>query len=206
MVEKPQAIVAPPTAVPTSGVAQGAQAPPAIRRGPGHRGTDMRDAMAELTERAHLISRETGSKVGAAIRDVISAAAGLHGFAIESARDVLQFMVRRGQMMQEEADRLIREAEGAHAKRPASERNRPTATKVAADRAAVARAEAAARAAAAAAAALPYPMASASSPSVELSRSKTSTPPSTPQGKAPVSAKKKTAKTSRGGGGEEGSR
>ena len=90
--------------------------PPAAapRRGPGHRGADMRDTVAEMAERAQLISQEAGSKVSSAMKDVISAAAGLAGFAIESARDLVQYMVRRGQMTQEEADKLIREAEEAH--------------------------------------------------------------------------------------------
>ncbi len=123
------------------------------RRGPGHRGADMRDTVAELAERAQLISQEAGTKVGAAMKDVISAAAGIAGFAIESARDLVQYMVRRGQMTQEEADKLIREAEVAHDRRPASEKGRPTATKIAAEKAAVAKAEAAARIAAANAAA-----------------------------------------------------
>src|SRR5881398_1914952 len=90
--------------------APAAQAP---RRGPGHRGADMRDTVAEMAERAQLISQEAGSKVSSAMKDVISAAAGLAGFAIESARDLVQYMVRRGQMTQEEADKLIREAEAA---------------------------------------------------------------------------------------------
>src|SRR6476620_10923899 len=114
-----------------------AQAAPAPRRGPGHRGADMRDTVAEMAERAQLISQEAGSKVSSAMKDVISAAAGLAGFAIESARDLVQYMVRRGQMTQEEADKLIREAEEAHAKKPASEKTRPTASKIAAERAAV---------------------------------------------------------------------
>ena len=115
-----------------------APAPPtAPRRGPGHRGADMRDTVAEMAERAQLISQEAGSKVSLAMKDVISAAAGLAGFAIESARDLVQYMVRRGQMTQEEADKLIREAEDAHGKKPASEKGRPTATKIAADKAAV---------------------------------------------------------------------
>src|SRR5438445_504745 len=99
-----------------------APAPPAApRRGPGHRGADMRDTMAEMAERAQLISQEAGSKVASAMKDVISAAAGLAGFAIESARDLVQYMVRRGQMTQEEADKLIREAEESFAKKPGSE-------------------------------------------------------------------------------------
>lgn len=108
----------------------------------------MRDAVAEMAERAQLISQEAGSKVAAAMKDVISAAAGIAGFAIESARDLVQYMVKRGQMTPEEADKLIREAEAAHDKRPASEKGRPTATKIAAEKAAIAKAEAAARLAA----------------------------------------------------------
>lgn len=131
-----------------------APAAPAPRRGPGHRGADMRDTVAEMAERAQLISQEAGSKVSAAMKDVISAAAGLAGFAIESARDLVQYMVRRGQMTQEEADKLIREAEEAHGKKPASEKIRPTASKIAADKAAI---DKAARDAANAAAALIAP-------------------------------------------------
>src|SRR6476469_803416 len=92
--------------------------PPAPRRGPGHRGADMRDTVAEMAERAQLISQEAGSKVSSAMKGVSSAAAGLAGFAIESARDLVQYMVRRGQMTQEEADKLMREAEDAYSKRP----------------------------------------------------------------------------------------
>src|SRR5439155_1925886 len=106
-----------------------APAPGVPRRGPGHRGADMRDTVAEMAERAQLISQEAGTKVAAAMRDVISAGAGIAGFAIESARDLVQYMVRRGQMTPEEGDKLIREAESAHGKRPVSERNRPTASK-----------------------------------------------------------------------------
>ena len=95
-----------------------APAPPtAPRRGSGHRGADMRDTVAEMAERAQMISQEAGSKVSLAMKDVISAAAGLAGFAIESARDLVQYMVRRGQMTQEEADKLIRDAEDAWSKK-----------------------------------------------------------------------------------------
>ena len=55
--------------------------------------------------------------MASALKDVINAAAGITTFAIESARDLVQYMVRRGQMTQEEADKLIREAEAASAKR-----------------------------------------------------------------------------------------
>jgi polyhydroxyalkanoate synthesis regulator phasin len=149
MTDKPRTSAAPAAAASTP-TPLPSNLPP-LNRGP-HRGTDMRDTMAELTERAHLISLEAGTRIAAAMRDVISAGAGITGFSVESARDLVQFMVRRGQMTQDESDKLIREAEAAHAKRPASERNRPTASRIAADKAAVMRAEAQAKNAAAAAA------------------------------------------------------
>lgn len=102
---------APATAA--DGVAQAT--PP--KRSPGHRGADVRDTVAEMAAKAQEISLEAGSKMAAAMKDVISAAAGLSGFAIESARDLVQYMVRRGQMTQDEADKLIREADDANAKR-----------------------------------------------------------------------------------------
>jgi hypothetical protein len=57
--------------------------------------------------------------MAAAMKDVINAAAGLSGFVLESARDLVQYMVRRGQMTQEEADKLIREVEAFQPKRKA---------------------------------------------------------------------------------------
>lgn len=89
-------------------------APQTPRRAPGHRGADTRDTVAEMALRAQEISQEAGSKIAMAMKDVINAAAGVAGFAVESARDLVQYMVRRGQMTQEEADRVIREAEEAH--------------------------------------------------------------------------------------------
>ena len=80
----------------------------------GHRTSDARDAMAEMAERAQLISQEAGTKIAAAMKDVIGTAAGIAGFAVESARDLVQYMVRRGQITQDEADKLIRQAEDAH--------------------------------------------------------------------------------------------
>src|SRR5512132_3544699 len=90
------------------------------RRSPGHRGADVKDTVAEMAAKAHEISLEAGSKMAAAMKDVINAAAGLSGFVIESARDIVQYMVRRGQMTQEEADKLIREVEAALPKRKAT--------------------------------------------------------------------------------------
>jgi polyhydroxyalkanoate synthesis regulator phasin len=123
----------------------GAAATDGVKRPPGHRAVDARDAIAELTERAQEISLEAGSQVSTAMKDVISAAAGIAGFAVESARDLVNFMVRRGQMTPEEADKLIREAEVAHNKRPASERKKPTASEITARERAAQRAKAAAR-------------------------------------------------------------
>jgi polyhydroxyalkanoate synthesis regulator phasin len=93
-------------------------APPPPRRGPGHRGQDIRDTMAEMAAKAHEISLEAGSKMASAMRDVVGAAAGISAFAIESARDLVNYMVRRGQMSQDEATKLLLEVEEAHAKRP----------------------------------------------------------------------------------------
>ncbi len=87
------------------------------RRSPGHRGADVKDTVAEMAAKAHEISLEAGSKMAAAMKDVVGAAAGLTGFVVESARDLLQYMVRRGQMTQDEADKLMREVEASHGKR-----------------------------------------------------------------------------------------
>jgi hypothetical protein len=94
--------------------------------------SDVRDALAELAERAQIISQEAGTKVATAIRDVIGNAAGVAGFALESARDLVQYLVRRGQMTAEEGERLIREAEAAHAKRSGKRGAGPASAKHAA--------------------------------------------------------------------------
>ena len=115
----PVAVATPPVApVPGAVDANGAPIPP--KRSPGHRGADVKDTVAEMAAKAHEISLEAGSKMAAAMKEVVSAAAGLTGFAIESARDLVQYMVRRGQMTQDEADKLIREAEEFQSKRKGS--------------------------------------------------------------------------------------
>jgi polyhydroxyalkanoate synthesis regulator phasin len=107
MVDKPVVADSKPAAPPAT--------PPGVpRRGPGHRGQDVRDTVAEMAARAQEISLEAGSKMSAAMKDIIGAAAGLSDFVIESARDLVQYMVRRGQMTQDEADKLILEVEIAH--------------------------------------------------------------------------------------------
>jgi polyhydroxyalkanoate synthesis regulator phasin len=72
-----------------------------------------------MAAKAHEISLEAGSKMAAAMKDVVNAAAGLSGFVIESARDLVQFMVRRGQMTQDEADKLLKNVEEHQPKRKA---------------------------------------------------------------------------------------
>ncbi|MBA2688654.1 MAG: hypothetical protein H0U64_11180 [Gemmatimonadaceae bacterium] len=115
----PVAVVTPPVPPAPGAVdANGAPIPP--KRSPGHRGADVKDTVAEMAAKAHEISLEAGSKMAAAMKEVVSAAAGLTGFAIESARDLVQYMVRRGQMTQDEADKLIREAEEFQSKRKGS--------------------------------------------------------------------------------------
>src|SRR5438874_5936940 len=103
-----------PAAAPAVGP-DGQPIPP--KRSPGHRGADVKDTVAEMAAKAHEISLEAGSKMAAAMKDVIGAAAGLTGLVVESARDLLQYMVRRGQMTQEQADKLMREVEASHVKR-----------------------------------------------------------------------------------------
>src|ERR1700674_6107935 len=112
---KKPAVATPPAPPPAVGTATVPIVPP--RRSPGHRGADVKDTVAEMAAKAHEISLEAGSKMAAAMKDVVGAAAGLTGFVLESARDLLQYMVRRGQMTQEEADKLMREVEASHSKR-----------------------------------------------------------------------------------------
>ena len=127
MTDKTSPIVRPPA--PAGG---GTTLP--VRRHPGHRGADVRDTVAEMAAKAHEISMEAGSKMAAAMKDVINAAAGLSSFSIESARDLAQFMVRRSQMTQDEADKLIASADEAtkhkRVKKPAA--RSPSAPKAAA--------------------------------------------------------------------------
>jgi polyhydroxyalkanoate synthesis regulator phasin len=126
-----------PSAIPGTPAAPGTPGallvPP--KRSPGHRGADVKDTVAEMAAKAHEISLEAGSKMAAAMKDVVGAAAGLTGLVLESARDLLQYMVRRGQMTQEEADKLMREVEASHAKRKPFTPPPHAATKTAAPRA-----------------------------------------------------------------------
>ncbi len=128
----PAAPTATPTATPGAPGVPGVPGAPPIppRRSPGHRGADVKDTVAEMAAKAHEISLEAGSKMAAAMKDVVGAAAGLTGLVVESARDLLQYMVRRGQMTQDEADKLMREVESSHGlKRKAATPFPPIGTK-----------------------------------------------------------------------------
>jgi hypothetical protein len=116
--EKPAAPGATPPAAAPAGPTVGPDGQPIPpKRSPGHRGADVKDTVAEMAAKAHEISLEAGSKMAAAMKDVVNGAAGITGFVVESARDLVQFMVRRGQMTQDEADKLMREAEDFQSKR-----------------------------------------------------------------------------------------
>lgn len=116
----PDKTASPDTQSDVSAAPSSASPPPPPKRGPGHRGAEVKDTVAEMAAKAHEISLEAGSRMAAAMKDVVKAAAGLSEFVLESARDLVQYMVRRGQMTQEEADKLIRLAEESHASRPKS--------------------------------------------------------------------------------------
>src|SRR5256886_8818568 len=120
MIDKEKTAAATATAPAPAVVAPVTPPPVPPKRSPGHRGADVKDTVAEMAAKAHEISLEAGSKMAAAMKDVIGAAAGLTGLVLESARDLLQYMVRRGQMTQDEADKLMREVEASHAKRKPS--------------------------------------------------------------------------------------
>ena len=128
MVDKVQGSEVKAADVTTATATPGGTATVTPPRRPGHRGADVRDTVAEMAARAQEISLEAGSKIAAAMKDVIGAAAGLTGFALESARDLVQYMVRRGQMTQDEADKLIREVEESQGpRRPAAALRPPQA-------------------------------------------------------------------------------
>ncbi len=93
---------------------------PTPRRGPGHRAADARDTAAEMAQRAHDISLEAGSRMAGAMRDVITAASGLNDLNIHSARELVNYMVRRGQMNSTEGDQLMAQAEAAYIARHGS--------------------------------------------------------------------------------------
>ncbi len=165
------------------------------RRSPGHRGADVKDTVAEMAAKAHEISLEAGSKMAAAMKDVINAAAGLSGFVIESARDLVQYMVRRGQMTQEEADKLIREVEAALPKRKATPTAHPPEKAAAHAPAKVAPAPLAHRPAPVTHHAPPAPARAASKPAAKKAAPKSKTPAKKPAAKKAAPKKATSAKS-----------
>jgi hypothetical protein len=101
--------------------AEVAAAPAApVKRSPGHRGTDIRDTVAEMTARANEIQFEAGSKMANALRNIVRAAIADTELSLESTRDVVDYFRRRALMSTEDAQGLLDEvAEYASKRKPA---------------------------------------------------------------------------------------
>jgi hypothetical protein len=124
----PDVPVAPVDVVPT---------PAPIKRSPGHRGTDIRDTVAEMTARANEIQFEAGSKMANALRNIVRAAIADTELSLESTRDVVDYFRRRALMSTEDAQGLLDEvAEYASKRKPVEAPagkgapGKPTAAKV----------------------------------------------------------------------------
>ena len=122
-------VVAPAEVAPTP-------APP-VKRSPGHRGTDIRDTVAEMTARANEIQFEAGSKMANALRNIVRAAIADTELSLESTRDVVDYFRRRALMSTEDAQGLLDEvAEYASKRKPVEPPpgkpvpGKPTAAKV----------------------------------------------------------------------------
>lgn len=76
-------------------------------------------ALAELTERARDIAQRASSALVAAFKDVVADPATAGELSVESTRDLVQYLQRRGQLTPEDAERLIRSAEAVAQRRPA---------------------------------------------------------------------------------------
>lgn len=125
----PDVPVAPAEVAPTP-------APP-VKRSPGHRGTDIRDTVAEMTARANEIQFEAGSKMANALRNIVRAAIADTELSLESTRDVVDYFRRRALMSTEDAQGLLDEvAEYASKRKPVEPPagkavlGKPTAAKV----------------------------------------------------------------------------
>lgn len=108
-----------------------------IKRSPGHRGTDIRDTVAEMTARANEIQFEAGSKMANALRNIVRAAIADTELSLESTRDVVDYFRRRALMSTEDAQGLLDEVGEYAAKRKPAEvpvvkgaAGKPTASKV----------------------------------------------------------------------------
>lgn len=80
-----------------------------VKRSPGHRGTDIRDTVAEMTARANEIQLEAGSKMANALRNIVRAAIADTELSLESTRDVVDYFRRRALMSTEDAQGLLDE-------------------------------------------------------------------------------------------------
>ena len=80
-----------------------------VKRSPGHRGTDIRDTVAEMTARANEIQLEAGSKMANALRNIVRAAIAETELSLESTRDVVDYFRRRALMSTEDAQGLLDE-------------------------------------------------------------------------------------------------
>jgi hypothetical protein len=100
----------------THGPASGAPAPAALtpsqRRSEAQQ-AEARDSLAELLERSRAIARQASSTLVSAFKDAMADPAVAGGFAVESARDLVQYLLRRGELTPGDADRLLKAAEGA---------------------------------------------------------------------------------------------
>jgi len=108
-----------------------------VKRSPGHRGTDIRDTVAEMTARANEIQFEAGSKMANALRNIVRAAIADTELSLESTRDVVDYFRRRALMSTEDAQGLLDEVGEYAAKRRPAEvtaakgaAGKPTASKV----------------------------------------------------------------------------
>ena len=110
---------------------------PPVKRSPGHRGTDIRDTVAEMTARANEIQFEAGSKMANALRNIVRAAIAETELSPESTRDVVDYFRRRALMSNEDAQGLLDEVMEYASKRKPPEPppgkgppGKPTASKV----------------------------------------------------------------------------
>ncbi len=123
--------------VPVAPATEVAPAPVPVKRSPGHRGTDIRDTVAEMTARANEIQFEAGSKMANALRNIVRAAMDDTELSPESARDVVDYFRRRALMSTEDAQALLDEVKDYASKRKPVEPpptktapGKPTAAKV----------------------------------------------------------------------------
>ncbi|MCU0625894.1 MAG: hypothetical protein MUF21_05315 [Gemmatimonadaceae bacterium] len=94
-------------------------APP--KRSPGHRGTDIKDTIAEMTARANEITLEAGSKMANALRNILRSAIGADDLSVDATRDVVDYFRRRHLMSADDAQSLLDEVAEAAGKKKGSE-------------------------------------------------------------------------------------